>query len=88
LLSIPQKDIQAGLKLIKKGFFKKFGYPKEIGWVWDSEVLCEANKRKMKILEIPIKYTFRKDALKVQNAAPSMLLGLFRVWFNKRILKK
>ena len=49
LMGIPQKDIQAGMKLIKKELFEKTNYPREKGYVWDTETLFLANKIKVSI---------------------------------------
>jgi len=66
------KDPQAGLKLIKKSIFKKIKMEEE-GWVWDTELLYKAKKAEYKIAEVPIKYDFRKNVLRIKNVAPKML---------------
>jgi len=82
LFRIKQKDIQAGEKLVKKDIFKKIKV-NQSGYVWDTEFLSKANKQKLKIKEVPIKYDFRNNYLKVGRAAPKMFKEVMRLYFKK-----
>lgn len=84
-LGIPQKDIQSGMKLFKKDVFKKTGYPREIGYVWDTEALYLINKAKLKVKEIPVSYSHESNVLKVRRIALKMLMGIIRVWLRYKI---
>jgi glycosyltransferase involved in cell wall biosynthesis len=86
LFSIPQKDIQAGIKLIKKNIFRKIHFPQEIGYVWDTELLYDANKKKLKIAEIPMFLKQNPNKLSVRSVIPKMLKDILKLWFKKRIL--
>lgn len=79
------KDPQAGLKLIKKSIFKKIRM-EEKGFVWDTELLYKAKKLRYGVAEVPIKYDFRKNVLRVRKAAPKMLKNV--VLLRLRTLKR
>ena len=87
LFNLSVKDPQAGLKLIKKDIFKKIGLPEQIGYVWDTELLFKAQKHGFRICEIPIKYNFVENVLKIRKAAPEMLKGVIALWL-KNLFKK
>jgi len=78
-VNIPQKDIQAGMKLIKKELFKKTNYPKEEGYVWDTEMLYLANKAGYKIIEVPVACIHKPNQLVVYKVALQMLVGILRI---------
>ena len=73
---ISQSDVQAGMKLIKKNIFQKIPYPREVGWVWDTELLYFANKKRLKIIEKPVSLSQASNQLKIIKDVPKMLLGL------------
>lgn len=79
LFSIPQEDIQSGLKLIKKSVFDKIDYPEQIGWVWDTEFLYKTNNVNLKIIEVPIDYNFVENTLRLKRVAPNMLKDLLKL---------
>jgi len=85
-VNIPQKDIQAGMKLIKKELFEKTNYPKEEGYVWDTEMLYLANKAKKRIVEVPVACIHKPNQLVVYKVALQMLAGILRI--KKRYSKK
>jgi glycosyltransferase involved in cell wall biosynthesis len=85
LFSIPQKDIQAGIKLIKKDIFKKITFPKQKGYIWDTELLFKANKKKLKIVEIPIFLKQVDNQLRVRKVIPKMLKDILVLWFRERL---
>ena len=80
IFGIPQKDIQAGMKIIKRNVFKKIKYPKEHGYIWDTELLYNANKKNIKIVEIPvILENPENNQLKIIKAAINMLLDMIKL---------
>ena|SRR3989338_10277921 len=88
ILNIPQKDIQAGMKLIRKSIFERIKHPKEKGYVWDTELLYLANKHNMRITEVPVECIHKPNKLVIYKVAPLMLIGCWRVWWrdeSKRI---
>ncbi len=88
ILSIPQKDIQAGMKLIKKEIFDASFYPNEVGYVWDTEMLFLANKKNYKVIEVPVKCVYEPNQLVVYKVAIPMLMGVIRVWWRYNVSKK
>jgi ubiquinone/menaquinone biosynthesis C-methylase UbiE len=88
MIDIPQKDIQAGMKLIKKTLFEKTHYPKEEGYVWDTEMLYLANKAEFHIIEVPVECVHKPNQLVVYRAALKMFFGILRVWWNGKHLKR
>jgi len=88
LFNLPVKDTQAGLKLIKKEVIRKTGLPKNCGWSWDIEFLWKAHRHGFKMHEIPIKYNFKENVLKIRKAAPKMFKDLVSLWLVKIGLKK
>ena len=89
LFKLPQKDIQAGMKLIKNDIFDKVPYPKEKGYVWDTELLSFVNKWGYKVIEVPVKCNNHKpNQLVIYKAVPSMILGLSRVWWRYNFKKE
>jgi glycosyltransferase involved in cell wall biosynthesis len=84
-LGIPQKDIQAGMKIFRRKVFEKTGFPKEIGYVWDTEMLYYANKKKFKIKEVPVTYFHEENKLKVRRVAFKMLKGVIRIWTRQKM---
>ena len=56
---------------IKKEIFDTIDV-KEKGYVWDTEFLYKANRLGLKITEVPIKYNFVHNQLKVKSAVRSM----------------
>jgi glycosyltransferase involved in cell wall biosynthesis len=87
LFSIPQKDVQAGIKLIKKSVFEKVGFPNQKGYIWDTELLYKANKKNMKIIEIPMSLKQKSNKLKIQKDFPKMLKDILILWVKERIFK-
>jgi glycosyltransferase involved in cell wall biosynthesis len=87
LFSIPQKDIQAGIKLIRKDIFQKIKFPKQKGYIWDTELLFKANKKRLKIVEIPIFLKQVDNQLRIRKVIPKMLKDILTLWFKERILK-
>lgn len=80
LFGIPQKDIQAGMKLIRRSVFDRIRFPKEKGYVWDTELLYYANKHKLKIAEIPaFLKNNEKNQLNLRKALPSILKDMIKL---------
>jgi glycosyltransferase involved in cell wall biosynthesis len=80
LFGIPQKDTQAGMKLIRRSAFEKMGFPKEHGYVWDTELLYKANKKHLKIAEIPVALlNSEKNQLNLKKAVPSILKDMINL---------
>jgi len=82
-LGLKERDIQAGMKLIKRELFSSVGYPKEKGYVWDTEMLMRVHKVGAKIIEVPVYCEHKQNELVVYKAAPRMALGLMRVWLRR-----
>ena len=82
-LKIPQRDIQAGMKMIKRNVFDKIRYPSEIGYSWDTELLYLTNKYKFKIKEEHVKLIHTPNQLTLKRAAPEMFMALLRIWWRK-----
>lgn len=74
LFNIKQKDIQAGIKMIKKSSFKKMGYPNEKGYIWDTELLLKANRAGLKIKEYPV------NTLKCQKNQLGLIKSSFQIF--------
>lgn len=87
LLCIPQKDMQAGMKLVNKELFDVVGYPREEGYVWDTEMMFLANKTGFRIVEVPVEYIHQENKLRIRNVAVQMFCGLLRVW-GRHLLRK
>ncbi len=87
LFGITQEDIQAGLKLFKKKIFKEIKV-KEQRFVWDTEFLYKANKKDYRIKEIPIKYDYRQNVLRVSKAAKQMLGDMMGMWWREKMKRK
>ncbi len=81
LFNLKVKDPQAGLKLMKAKIFKKIGFPKQEGYVWDTELLVRARRNNIKIYEIPIKYNFMENVLRPMKIAPIMFKDVMQLWF-------
>jgi dolichyl-phosphate beta-glucosyltransferase len=88
LFSIPQKDIQAGLKLFRASVFDKISLPKEKGYLWDTVFLYYANKAKLRIKEIPIVYEDRPNQLSLFQSSVKMGFRALQLWWRLRIRKK
>jgi len=79
LFSISQKDIQAGLKLMKKSIFNKIPMPKEKRYIWDTELLYFANKKGLKIKEIPLILKQKPNFLKVNKVAFEIINDMIKL---------
>ena len=88
LFSIPQKDIQAGLKLFRASVFDKIPLPEEDGYLWDTVFLYYANKAKLRIKEIPIVYEDRPNQLSLFQSSVKMGFRALQLWWRLRIRKK
>ena len=84
LFSIKQKDIQAGIKLIRRNIFNKIGFPSQQGYIWDTELLYKANRKKMKIVEIPLFLKQVDNQLRVRKVIPKMLKEIFGLWLKEK----
>lgn len=86
LFCISQQDIQAGQKLIRTSVMQSI-MPKEKGYVWDTELLYHASKRKLRIREIPIQYAYIQNQLRARYAVPRMLGDVLklrlRLWWEQ-----
>ncbi|MDI3544033.1 MAG: glycosyltransferase AglD [Candidatus Woesearchaeota archaeon] len=88
LFSIPQSDIQAGLKLFRASIFDNIPLPKENGYLWDTLFLYYANKEGLRIKEIPISFEDKPNQLHLFSSAVNMGGRALVLWWNVRILKK
>jgi glycosyltransferase involved in cell wall biosynthesis len=79
MFGIKQEDIQAGIKLIKKNVFKNIGYPKEKGYIWDTELLYTANKNGFKIKEVPVCLKQVDNKLRIRKEIPKMLKEIIKL---------
>jgi len=60
LFNLGVRDTQCGFKAIRKAAVKKLlPQLKSTGFVWDVELLARAKNNKMRVLEVPIEWTFR-----------------------------
>lgn len=83
LFKIKQKDIQAGMKMIKKSSFKKIGYPKIKGYAWDTELLFKANRAGLKIKEYPVNLlNSQKNQLGLIKSSFQMLVDVIFLWLK------
>lgn len=82
LFRLPVEDTQAGLKLIDKKIFQKIPYPQQKGYVWDTELLLAAHRAGFQIKEIPIKYDFTENQLRVEKVALKMFRELLQLYFK------
>ena len=82
LFKIPQKDTQAGIKLIKKDIFDRIGYPEQKGFVWDTELLYRANRHNIKIKEIPMQFKHEPNQLRIAGTVFPMFMGLIKLKFK------
>lgn len=79
VFSIPQKDIQAGMKLMKKSIFSKIPFPNEKRYVWDTEFLYFANKNKLRIKEIPEVLKQKPNYLKISRTTFEIIYDLIKL---------
>jgi glycosyltransferase involved in cell wall biosynthesis len=79
LFHIPQKDIQAGLKIMKKSIFDEIPLPKEKRFVWDTELLYYANKRGLKIKEISLSLIQKPNFLRLNKVVLRILADVIRL---------
>lgn len=84
LFRIPQMDIQAGIKLIRKNIFEIINYPSQKGYVWDTELLHNANKRKLKIIEIPVFLKQTGSRLRFRREIPRIIMDIITLYFDTK----
>jgi len=60
LLSIKVNNINSALKVYKSNFIKKLKI-KSNGWLIDTEIVYNIQKKNLKIVEIPVKINYRKE---------------------------
>lgn len=79
-LKIKTKDIQSGMKLLKK---QKINFAvNSTGFVWDTELIYKAERNNLKIKEVPITYSYIKKKKKSPN--PFFMLCDFIKFYIKR----
>jgi len=84
LFRLPQDDIQAGIKLIRKKIFDTIGYPSQKGYIWDTELLHNANKKHLKIVEIGVFLKQTSNKLRVRKEIFKMLRDIFELYFRTK----
>ncbi len=88
LFRIKEADVQSGLKLFRKDVFEKIKNPKEPDYLWDTVFLYYANRKKLRIKEIPIEYKYIPNQLKFFKTALKMFRRATSLWWKIVIRKK
>lgn len=88
LFRIKEEDVQSGLKLFRKDVFEKIKNPKEPDYLWDTVFLYYANRKKLKIKEIPIEYKYIPNQLKFFKTALKMFKRATSLWWKIVVRKK
>lgn len=81
LFNLPYKDTQCGAKIVKKiavdSIISDLGVS---GFAFDVELLYLLNKKKYKIIEVPIRWKhYKQSTLNLRTAIPLMLLAVIRL---------
>ena len=88
LFRIKEEDVQSGLKLFRKDVFEKIKNPKEPDYLWDTVFLYYANRKNLRIKEIPIEYKYIPNQLKFFRTAFKMFNRATSLWWRIVVRKK
>lgn len=85
VLRLPVEDAQCGFKAISRETASRIlSFCRETGWLFDSEILAVAARKKLRILETPVSWVEHRDprrrsALRLFRDGWGFLLGLAKI---------
>ncbi len=85
LFGIRVRDVNFSFKLLRKEAIDKIDL-KSNGWFIDVEILAELKRKKLRVIEIPIKYLIRSKGQSKIHIGSKLILGFFKeiIYYNFR----
>ena len=86
MLALPYRDTETGFKFFQKQALDRIlNKTLDQGWFWDTEIMFQAHRHSLKVIELPVLFIRRGDKVSAVNIFADSATYLKKLWaFHKR----